>query len=118
MDIIINSLYKNRDVFLRELISNASDALDKIRFLALLAADILGDTNDLYINISFDSEHKTVTASATTTKKSESNITCPASPYLPMGDLLMTLKGESSADNASAQNGDTGHKMGPSTSKL
>ena len=61
MDIIINSLYKNRDVFLRELISNASDALDKIRFLALSAADILGDTKDLYINISFDAEHKTVT---------------------------------------------------------
>ena len=61
MDIIINSLYKNRDVFLRELISNASDALDKIRFLALSAADMLGDTKDLYINISFDSEHKTVT---------------------------------------------------------
>jgi len=61
MDIIINSLYKNRDVFLRELISNASDALDKIRFLALSAAGILGDTKDLYINISFDPEHKTVT---------------------------------------------------------
>ena len=61
MDIIINSLYKNKEVFLRELISNASDALDKIRFLALSAADMLGDTPNLEIKISFDEEQRTLT---------------------------------------------------------
>lgn len=61
MDIIINSLYKNREVFLRELISNASDALDKIRFLAVSAVDALGSTKDLDIRISFNEKLKTLT---------------------------------------------------------
>ncbi len=61
MDIIINSLYKNKEVFLRELISNASDALDKIRFLAVSSADALGDNKDLEIQISFDEDLKTLT---------------------------------------------------------
>lgn len=60
MDIIINSLYKNKEVFLRELISNASDALDKIRFLALTMAG-LGDMSELEIKISFNEEQKTLT---------------------------------------------------------
>jgi len=61
MDIIINSLYKNKEVFLRELISNASDALDKIRFLALSNQDALAANKDLEIQISFDEERKTLT---------------------------------------------------------
>jgi heat shock protein beta len=60
MDIIINSLYKNRDIFLRELISNASDALDKIRFIAISSLDALGDTPEMEIRISFDSNSKSV----------------------------------------------------------
>eukprot|EP00216_Chloropicon_sp_CCMP2111_P004594 CAMPEP_0198247920 /NCGR_PEP_ID=MMETSP1446-20131203/46722_1 /TAXON_ID=1461542 ORGANISM="Unidentified sp, Strain CCMP2111" /NCGR_SAMPLE_ID=MMETSP1446 /ASSEMBLY_ACC=CAM_ASM_001112 /LENGTH=861 /DNA_ID=CAMNT_0043932249 /DNA_START=77 /DNA_END=2662 /DNA_ORIENTATION=- len=58
LDIIINSLYSNRDIFLRELISNASDALDKIRLLALTKPDALGDQKDLEVRISFDPEEK------------------------------------------------------------
>lgn len=61
MDIIINSLYKNKEVFLRELISNASDALDKIRFLAISAADMLGDKKEFGIWITFNEKLKTLT---------------------------------------------------------
>ena len=60
MDIIINSLYTKKEVFIRELISNASDALDKVRFIALQNPEFLGSVPDLEIMIDFDFEQKTI----------------------------------------------------------
>jgi HSP90 family molecular chaperone len=60
MDIIINSLYTQKEVFLRELISNASDALDKIRFLAIKEPDLLGSETELEIKVQFDPDQKTL----------------------------------------------------------
>jgi heat shock protein beta len=65
MDIIINSLYTKKDVFIRELISNASDALDKARFLSVQSPDYLGEYKDLEIKIDFDHDAKTVSITDT-----------------------------------------------------
>ncbi|KAL7102530.1 hypothetical protein ACP275_08G125600 [Erythranthe tilingii] len=65
MDLIVNSLYSNKDVFLRELISNASDALDKLRFLSVTDPELLKDTYDLDIRIQTDTDNGIITITDT-----------------------------------------------------
>ena len=61
LDLIVNSLYSNRDVFLRELVSNASDALDKLRFLSVSDPSMLDGQGDMKIQIKGDPVAKTLT---------------------------------------------------------
>ena len=61
LHLMIHSLYSNKEIFLRELISNASDAADKLRFEALHRSDLFENDPDLKIRIDFDKEAKTVT---------------------------------------------------------
>jgi molecular chaperone HtpG len=63
LDLMIHSLYTNREIFLRELISNASDAIDRLRFEALTNPELLGDDSNFEIRLSADAEAKTLTIS-------------------------------------------------------
>jgi len=60
LKLMIHSLYSNREVFLRELVSNASDAVDKLRFEALSHPEWLGEDSDLRIRLSFDKDARTL----------------------------------------------------------
>src|ERR1700761_3721327 len=61
LHLVVHSLYSNKDIFLRELVSNASDALDKLRLESLKAPDLPADTGDLHIEIQADAEARTLT---------------------------------------------------------
>ncbi len=63
LDLMINSIYTNREIFLRELISNCSDAIDKLKFRSLTAPELIKDGGDFEIWINPDKELKTLTIS-------------------------------------------------------
>ncbi len=65
LHIVINSLYQNKSVFLRELISNASDALDKIRFLSISKPELLKEKEELEIRITYDTKENSLTITDT-----------------------------------------------------
>ncbi|UVO10735.1 molecular chaperone HtpG [Mycobacterium sp. SVM_VP21] len=61
LDLMVHSVYSNKDAFLRELVSNASDALDKLRLEAFRNKDLEADTSDLHIEIEVDKSARTLT---------------------------------------------------------
>ena len=63
LQLMIHSLYSNKEIFLRELVSNASDASDKLRFEGIANPDWYGDDPDLKIIVGFDKVARTVTIS-------------------------------------------------------
>jgi len=63
LSLVVNSLYTHREVFLRELLSNASDALDHLSFRAITEPDLVGEEKDLEIRIAVDADARTITIS-------------------------------------------------------
>jgi molecular chaperone HtpG len=61
LQLVIHSVYSNKDIFLRELVSNASDALDKLRMATFLDKELEADTSDLHIEIEVDQADRVLT---------------------------------------------------------
>src|SRR5690625_681593 len=63
LNLMIHSLYSNKEIFLRELVSNGSDACDKLRFEAIDNPDLFEGDAELRIRVEFDKEQRTITVS-------------------------------------------------------
>lgn len=100
LDLMINSIYTNKEIFLRELISNASDAVDKLNFKSLTDSSVQLDQGDLAVRISFDKDARTLTVSdngiGMTAEELERNL----------GTIAHSGSQEFKRENAESQGGD------------
>jgi len=100
LDLMINSIYTNKEIFLRELISNASDAVDKLNFKSLTDASVQVNQDDLAIRIAFDADARTLTISDNGIGMTEADL------EENLGTIAHSGSQEFKQENADAQGGD------------
>jgi molecular chaperone HtpG len=100
LHLIIHSLYSNKEIFLRELVSNASDALDKLKFLTYTDEKLRGMSFDPRIDISFSEEEKTLTITDTGIGMNEQDLVENLGTIARSGtrNFIETLKGDNKGD--------------------
>ncbi|MGH8182688.1 MAG: molecular chaperone HtpG [Rhodanobacteraceae bacterium] len=98
--LVTHSLYSHKEIFLRELISNASDACDKLRFEAIGNPELLGDDSGLHIDVEFDKDAKTLTVRDNGIGMSRDEVVANLGSIASSGTrrFLESLSGEQQAD--------------------
>jgi molecular chaperone HtpG len=101
LQLMVHSIYSNKDIFLRELISNASDALDKVRLESLINKELQVDTSDLHIDVEVDREQRTLTVRDNGIGMSHDDVISLIGTIAKSGtaELLRTLKEQDSASS-------------------
>jgi molecular chaperone HtpG len=101
LNLMIHSLYSNKEIFLRELVSNASDAADKLRFLALSDSSLYGDDGELKVRISLDEKNRTLTISDNGIGMSEAEVISHLGTIAKSGtkEFFSQLSGDQSKDS-------------------
>ena len=102
LDLVIRSLYSNKEIFLRELVSNASDAAEKLRFESLTDEGLLEDAPELRIRVEFDKDAGTLTVSDNGIGMSRQEVTETIGSIASSGTrrFLESLTGDQSKDSA------------------
>lgn len=95
LDLMINSIYTNKEIFLRELISNASDAIDKLKFISLTDGTV---NSDFKIKIDIDKEKRTLTITDNGIGMSEEDLEKNLGTIAESGTLAFKLKNENKTD--------------------
>lgn len=101
LHLVIHSLYSNREIFLRELVSNSSDAIEKLRYESISNAALNEDDTDYAIRIDFDKDAKTITVSDNGIGMTEEEVIENLGTIAKSGTkkFLESLTGDKSKDN-------------------